>query len=201
MDQSPFSGLDGIIKGGPYDVILMDPPWNYTSDPKRWASAAKHYTLVPTHTLALLPIPSLLNTPGIVFCWTTSLFLRDALQLCDNWGLHYRGIQFVWVKTSKVTGEPIGARGIKPSIVKPLTEVVLAFSNRKSGRPLPLSNESIRQTVLAPVREHSRKPDAVHYRLELMYPTARKLEMFSREPKPEWVTWGNETTKFSEDQV
>ena len=35
---------------------------------------------------------------------------------------------------------------------------------------MPVADESIRQVVLAPKSEHSRKPDEVQERIELLYP-------------------------------
>ena len=88
------------------------------------------------------------------------------------------------------------AAGIRPTIVKPLTELVLGFSTEKTGRPLPLASESVVQTVFAPRREHSRKPDEVAKRIEELYPEATKLEMFSRESREGWAAFGNEKGKF-----
>ena len=88
------------------------------------------------------------------------------------------------------------AAGIRPSIVKPLTELVLGFSTERTGRPLPLASESVVQTVFAPRREHSRKPAEVAKRIEMLYPNASKLEMFARETREGWESWGNEKEKF-----
>ena len=48
--------------------------------------------------------------------------------------------------------------------------------------------------MLAPKTEHSAKPDAVQERIEAMYPTARKLELFARRRRPGWDVWGDEVT-------
>ena len=90
----------------------------------------------------------------------------------------------------------MGAAGVRPSIVKPITELVLGFSNKRTGRPLPLASESVVQTVFAPRREHSRKPDEVAHRIEELYPNATKLEMFARETREGWAAFGNEVGKF-----
>ena len=52
------------------------------------------------------------------------------------------------------------------------------------------------QTVFAPKREHSRKPDEVAERIEALYPNASKLEMFARTTRPGWDAFGNEVGKF-----
>lgn len=179
-----------------YDVIYADPPWNYPQQrPGGMNNAADHYDVMSLAEIAMLPEWGLLNKPGVVFMWTTGPMLEESLRLGEHLGLHYRGIEFVWVKTKK-DGSPMGAAGVRPSIVKPLTELVLGFSNKRTGRPLPLASESVVQTVFAPKREHSRKPDEVAERIESLYPNASKLEMFARTTRPGWDVFGNEVGKF-----
>ena len=179
-----------------YDVIYADPPWKYPQQrPGGMNNAADHYDVMSLEDIAALPEWGLLNKPGVVFMWTTSPLLEESMELGKMLGLHYRGIQFVWVKTRK-DGKPMGAAGVRPSIVKPLTELVLGFSNKRTGRPLPLASEPVVQTVFAPRREHSRKPDEVAERIEELYPNAAKLEMFARETREGWAAFGNEVDKF-----
>jgi N6-adenosine-specific RNA methylase IME4 len=47
------------------------------------------------------------------------------------------------------------------------------------------------QPVLAPVGEHSEKPEEVRRRIERLFP-GPYLELFARKPVPGWTTWGNE---------
>lgn len=172
-----------------YDVVLADPPWSYEGQQDKWGAAAKFYNTMPSNHIYKLPIP--VKKPGLVFLWATGPKLHYGIEAFKEWGLHYRGVAFVWVKT-KQDGTPIAAQGVRPSTVKPLTEFVLVGSNVKEGRPLPLADESICQTVFAPKREHSRKPDEVQERIERMYPTATRLEMFARRRREGWDAWGDE---------
>ena len=172
-----------------YDVILADPPWSYTGQQDKWGAAAKFYPTMSRTEIGAIELP--LTTPGILFLWATGPKLDDAMDVIQRWDLIYRGVAFVWVKTKK-DGTPIGAQGVRPSIVKPLTEFVLAASTEEEGRPLPLADESICQTVFAPKQEHSRKPEEVQERIERMYPTATKLEMFARRRRTGWTAWGDE---------
>ena len=108
-----------------YDVIYADPPWKYRQQrPGGMNNAADHYDVMSLEDIAALPEWKLLNKPGVVFMWTTSPLLEESMELGKMLGLHYRGIEFVWVKTKK-DGSPMGAAGVRPSIVKPLTELVL----------------------------------------------------------------------------
>lgn len=177
----------------PYDVVLIDPPWSYTGSGTKMGAAAKHYPLMSDQALLDFRLPvDLLAPRGVMFMWATSPRLDFALRLIDAWDLTFRGVAFVWVKTKKDATTPIGAQGVRPSIVKPTTEYVLAASRVRTGRPLPLDDESVRQVVLAPRGAHSSKPPAVHERIEALYPGARRIEVFARTVRPGWDAWGNE---------
>lgn len=174
-----------------YDVILLDPPWSYTGQQDKWGAAAKFYTLMTPEEIIEIPVWEILNPSSVLFIWATGPKLHHAIQVIEAWDLYYRGVAFVWVKTTK-KGVPIGAQGVRPSIVKPLTEFVLAASKVKEGRPLSLSSEAVVQTVLAPKMEHSRKPEEVQDRIEMLYPDASRLEMFARRQREGWDVWGDE---------
>lgn len=174
-----------------YDIVLCDPPWSYYGQQDKMGAAAKFYTTMPDDELRNFPIKDFLNDTGVVFMWATSPRLDFAIDLMRQWGLHYRGVAFVWVKT-KSDGTPIGAQGVRPSFVKPTAEFVIVGSTNSKGRTFKLHDESIRNVILAPKTEHSRKPDAVHEAIDLMYPELSKIELFARRPYKDWAVWGNE---------
>jgi N6-adenosine-specific RNA methylase IME4 len=185
---------------GQYDVVLADPPWSYTGQQAKWGAAAKFYGTMPDDWIHDLDIGGLLSPRGVLFLWATCPRLDAAMECIGKWGLTFRGVAFCWVKTKKTDPlVPIGAQGVRPSIVKPTTELVLAASRVRSGRPMPLADEGVRQVVLAPKQEHSTKPAEVHERIEALYPTARKIELFARRPRPGWDAWGNEAQGRPED--
>lgn len=176
-----------------YDVVLMDPPWWYGDNQVgKMGSAENHYPTMRDEELMALDVAGLLHKRSVVFIWATSPRLDFAIDLLRHWGLTYRGVAFTWVKTKKDGVTPIGAQGVRPSIVKPTTEFVLAASMTPKGRPMQIADEGVPHTVLAPRTEHSRKPDDVHRRIERLYPDATKLEMFARRDMPGWDVWGNE---------
>lgn len=174
-----------------YPVVLADPPWSYTGQQDKWGAAAKFYNLMDDEDIYQLPVGPLLANPGVLFLWATGPKLHIAIEAIKAWGLHYRGIAFVWVKTTKA-GVPIAAQGVRPSIVKPLTEFVLAASHKAEGRPLPLADESVIQTIFSPKGEHSAKPIEVHERIERLYPDLTKIELFARQRYGGWDAWGDE---------
>lgn len=58
------------------------------------------------------------------------------------------------------------------------------------GSPLRLATD-VHQCVLAPVGEHSAKPEEVRRRIERLL-GGPFLELYARAPVPGWTTWGNE---------
>ena len=175
-----------------YDLIIADPPWSYYGDPSKDQAAGKHYDLMTTEEIAAIELP--LARDGVLFLWATCPRLDQAIALIDKWGLHFRGVAFVWIKTRK-DGQIIGAQGVRPTTVKRITELVLVASHKKKGRPMPLKSESIRQVVLAPRPGgiHSAKPEAVQDRIEELYgDDCTRLEMFARRKRTGWDDWGNE---------
>jgi len=188
--------MTSLPTGLEYDVILADPPWSYHGQQAKWGAAAKFYPTMSDDELMSMPVRCIARDSTVLFCWATGPRLDFAIRLVEYWGFRYRGIAFVWVKTTKA-GVPIGARGVRPSIVKPTTEFVIAASMTSKGRPMPLADESVAQVVLAPATEHSRKPDEVNARIERLYPQASRIELFARRDRDGWDTWGNETRKFA----
>jgi N6-adenosine-specific RNA methylase IME4 len=56
--------------------------------------------------------------------------------------------------------------------------------------------KNVREIIMSPVREHSRKPDEACARVQ-RYCAGPYLELFARQERPGWTVWGNETAKFS----
>jgi len=180
-----------MLPGEKYDVVLADPPWSYYGAKDKWGAAAKFYDTMSDDEILALDVKSLLKPSSVVFLWATGPRLDLAIRTLASWGCYYRGVAFVWVKATKA-GVPFGARGVRPSIVKPTTEFVLAGSMKKSGRPLPIADESVAQVVLAPLGAHSAKPGEIQARIERLYPDASRIELFARRRRDGWAAWGNE---------
>jgi N6-adenosine-specific RNA methylase IME4 len=64
------------------------------------------------------------------------------------------------------------------------------------GKPKRIARE-VRELIIAPSREHTRKPHEVAAGIERLVP-GPYLELFARETRPGWTSWGNEVTKFDE---
>lgn len=122
-----------------------------------------------------------------LFLWATTPHLPQAFEVMQAWGFAYSTVGFVWVKKTKHGKLHVGMG----YTTRQNAELVLIG---RRGKPQRLSR-SVRQIVVARRREHSRKPDQVHARIE-DFCAGPRLEMFAREKRPGWRAWGNETDKF-----
>ncbi len=184
-----------------YKVILADPPWLYYGDPLKDQAAGKHYSLMSQSELKRIPVRSIAEQRAALFLWATRPRLPEAIDLMGAWGFHYRGVAYVWVKTT-TSGKIISGQGVRPTFVKPTTEFLLVGSTCKVGRPLPILTESQGQVVLAarPNNKHSSKPAEFRHRIEQLVGDVPRIELFAREAASGWDSWGLEAPATVEQE-
>lgn len=177
-----------------YDILLVDPPWYYHSDNTGTNIASRHYSLMADDDLKKLPVKSILNKNAFVFVWATCPKLNTAIDLIKAWGLHYRGVGHIWVKTRQ-DGKIIYGQGVPPTYSKPTTELLLVATTKKTGRPVKLLSAAVPQVVLAPREGHSTKPEQFRKEIEKAFgPGLNMLEMFARTTVPGWDAIGDGIT-------
>ena len=182
-----------IELAGRYKLVYLDPCWDYYGDPDKPQAAGKHYNTLPLDELMKLPVRQLLKGHGVVFMWVTGPKFAEGIDLLRTWGLHYRGVAYVWIKTAK-DGHVIEGQGVRPSFVKQLDEYVIIGSTQPRGRTLPILTESQGQNIFAPRPgdEHSAKPEEARWRIEELYGNIPRIELFARCRYPGWDAWGLE---------
>jgi len=67
----------------------------------------------------------------------------------------------------------------------------------RRGKPQRKS-KGVRELIVAPVREHSRKPDEVYQRIEALC-AGPYVELFARQQWPGWICVGDEIGKFQRE--
>lgn len=196
MTQIPLVPSVVITSPKKYDLIYIDCPWSYTNFGT--ASASGHYALMSQQDICGLDLRSILNPKGgMVLVWATGPRLNFAIEAIKSWGLHYRGVAFVWVKTRKADNGIISGQGVPPTFTKPTTEFLLCASTKKSGRPLGLKVFNAPQVILAPREGHSVKPEVFRTTIDsILGNSISKLEIFARKlpVSPLWEAIGNEIT-------
>lgn len=192
-----------------FGTILADPPWRYRTWDNRKsiqsghkvsygdASASIHYETMGIDEICSLPITGLLAKDCTLFLWATWPNLIEALNVISAWGFEYKTCAFCWTKADAMQVE-LFQDDIKGSLgmgywTRANTEPCLLATR---GKPKRL-HADVRQGIIEPRREHSRKPDCVHERIERLV-SGPYLELFSRRRRSGWTAWGNEVDKFME---
>jgi N6-adenosine-specific RNA methylase IME4 len=172
--------------GERYGSILADPNWNYEtwSAKGRDRSPDQHYDTDPLATIKALPVRALAADDSCLYLWCMDWLLPGALEVIDAWGFTFIKVGFVWVKQNR-SGEGLFMGMGKWS--REGTELCL-FATK--GKPSRL-NADVRQVIMAPIREHSRKPDETHERIERLT-AGPYLELFARRLRPGWTCYGDE---------
>jgi N6-adenosine-specific RNA methylase IME4 len=183
---------------GKFGAIYADPPWAYRAwsgdaIPSRVADA--HYNTMPIEDICALPVAGLAADDCVLFVWVTWPTLKDAFKLIEAWGFTYKTCGFDWMKADNTQPnffqEEVPAQVGMGYWTRANTEPCLLATR---GKPKRL-NADVRQGIIAPRREHSRKPDGIHERIERLV-AGPYLELLARQQRPGWTVWGNETDKF-----
>lgn len=182
------------LQRGHYGAILCDPPWSFEAYRNKRAiaqrSAQPHYQVESVDELSRLPVLDLAAPQCALFMWAVDSHLDQAINLMERWGFSYKTIAFVWVKTT-AGGQPRMGMGLW---TRKMSEICILGTR---GKP-PRADKGVRQVIMAPRREHSRKPDEARDRIQRLV-TGPYVELFARESAPGWDSWGLEAGKF--DQV
>jgi N6-adenosine-specific RNA methylase IME4 len=191
-----------------FGAILADPPWRFRTWNKAEAvqrrgaashgtnvCAATHYQTMAIEDIAALPVADLAAEDCALFLWVCWPTLEDAWSLIKEWGFSYKTCAFDWTKAH--AGQIEMFRDDADALMgmgywtRSNTEPCLLATR---GKPKRL-NADVRQGIIEPRREHSRKPDCVHERIERLV-DGPYLELFARQQRPGWIVWGNQTDKF-----
>jgi N6-adenosine-specific RNA methylase IME4 len=191
----------GDLKRNHYKCVLVDPPTKFIAGTK---GRPQHYPRMRDDEIAALPIADLLAEHAYVFLWVTTPKLykngnsKRVLrpdEIAKAWGLRYSGNFLAWIKLNKsVAGDTFSEKDIFMgggySSRKNL-ELCLLF---RKGEPKRLARD-VREVIISPRREHSRKPDEQYERIE-RFCEGPRLELFARASRPGWAAWGNEKHLF-----
>lgn len=166
-----------------YDILYADPPWDYRgqtqhSSRESTGGATSHYEVLSLGALKKLELPAAADC--LLFMWTTSPHLDQAIELGKAWGFAWSTVAFVWDKVR-----------VNPGYYT-MSQCELCLLFKRGSIPIPRGARNIRQLVVEERGRHSRKPDEVARRIVEMFPFHSRLELFARETKQGWDSWGLE---------
>lgn len=178
-----------------YPAILCDPPWAFStySAKGKGRSPEAWYDCMPLSVIKAMPIATMAQPDCLLFLWTTDPHLEHGLDVIRAWGFTYKTVAFTWVKTRRACA---GATRLDPDHDFPMGTGYWTRANPEMcllasrGKPKALRHD-VRQLIVAPRREHSRKPDEIYLHIEALC-SGPYLELFARESvadRPLWTRW------------
>lgn len=160
---------------GPFQVIVADPPWQYEP------SSSLPYPTMALEDIKSLPVSSIVADDATLWLWTTTAHLRVAFEVVEAWGFEYKTL-LTWVKDRMGTGEWLRGQ----------SEHCLLAAR---GKPIFIHGQHT-TVIRAARREHSRKPEEFYRLVESSCPGS-KLDLFAREERVGWRTFGNQVRMFN----
>lgn len=183
-----------------FRVLLSDPPWAFSSNSKAkpGRNAMRHYDTMTVEEIAAMPVKELMAANAVLFLWITGPhFVAGAhFKVMKAWGFKPSGIGFTWIKLNKNAA----------SLFMLKSDLFMGggFTTRKNaefcligkrGKSVRVG-KSVHEVIISPRREHSRKPDETYERIE-EYSPGPYIELFARNRRPGWLSWGNQLDRFS----
>jgi len=203
LSLDPFKGYPRKHFG----AIVADPPWHFRArtalQMTNWTSrrdAEKHYDVLGWEDIAKMPVASLAAKHCHLFLWATGPCLQQAFAVMEAWGFRYSSMAFVWVKLKR-SHNPAQLR-VLPTAESDL-HVGLGLTTRHNAEFCLLGRSTqskrrakdVREVILSPVREHSRKPDEMYERVE-RYCDGPYLDLFAQQCLSNWAVWDNDADKW-----
>ncbi len=205
-----------------YQIIVCDFPWAFSdklqmSDIKRGSNA--NYSTLTIEQIKSLPIDKLADPEGAILAiWCPSSLIKEGLDIMDKYNFHFKQT-YIWVKIKKKKNLFIDFNKwikkqtlfdykiIIENIIKTDINNILSFGLGRLFRQThevcliginnnkiykQLNNKSQRSVSFDENLKHSTKPEHLQNSLEIMFPGAKKIELFARRIKPGWTCLGNE---------
>ena len=201
---------------GPFRLIAADPPWQFatfsskgrdrcpdgplTRNQSRQNSPARHYDTMPLQDIKDMPVSDVAADDCLLLMWAVDPMIPQALDVGRCWGFEFKTVGFYWAKERRTTSKRGAAFDDENKRRFPMGTGYWTRANPEScllftrGSPKRLATD-VRKLIVAPRREHSRKPDEFYSEAARLVAGPR-LELFAREPREGWTVWGNETAKF-----
>jgi N6-adenosine-specific RNA methylase IME4 len=189
-----------------YPVIAADVPWDFVVWSKKNAGQpgdrAPKYNTMSLAQIAALPVARYAAQDSRLLFWVTGPFLSKGahIPIMRGWGFEPSAIFNVWLKPTQgawdqgalfVDHEKLWKMGMGHTSRQNCEYVV---EGRRGSPPKRLAMD-IRQEIVEPIREHSRKPEKFYQNAE-RYAAGPYLELFGRQQRKGWTVRGDEANKF-----
>ncbi len=169
-----------------FTTIYADPPWPEVGGGRIVRGAQAHYELMKVSEIMAMgaEVKRVATDNAHLYLWTTNTYLPDALRIMESWGFQYK-TKITWIKDRFGLGQYF--RGMTEDClfgVRGFVPYKTVEGKRAQGRTY----------IEAKRTEHSVKPQEMYDVVELVS-TGPFLELFARNGREGWTSWGSEATQ------
>jgi N6-adenosine-specific RNA methylase IME4 len=182
-----------------FDVVVIDPPWPWAaySDKGLEKSPEAQYVTMTLDDIAAMRVGDLLAPSGVLVMWATWPLIERQSQIMRGWGVPVV-TGGVWAKRT-VNGKLRWGTGyVLRSVCEPFLVGRLEGAAIAKGKVPNLVETLFDAALDGHAREHSRKPEEFYQLVETLVPNGRRADIFSRQRRAGWDSFGNEADKFHE---
>jgi N6-adenosine-specific RNA methylase IME4/ParB-like chromosome segregation protein Spo0J len=159
-------------------LVLADPPWRYDFAQSDSRQIENQYPSASVDEIICHKPDT--EQDCVLFLWATVAKLPEAFEIIEGWGFEYK-THAVWDKQK--IGMGYWFRG---------QHELLIVATKGKVSPPPESQRV--SSLFSEARgKHSAKPECVYSWIEAAFPNFVKLEMYCRNPRPNWLVMGNES--------
>jgi len=186
-------------------LIIADPPWRYNDQGTRLSpqyegkqrKSGKHYDTMSLEEICALGewIKSITAQDAILLLWSTHPIKEThPWPVMKAWGFRY-STAIPWVKARWDAKKKRLVYQIGGGKTTRSCSEELLVCTRGKGASL-VRDRGIPGAIIAPRTKHSAKPDEQYDIAERMVPCGPMLELFARQIKHKWSTWGDEISDW-----
>lgn len=173
--------------GRKYPIIYADPATKYVSGFGD-RSIENHYPTMTTEELCALPVRDIAADDAMLQIWSTVPQLANTMKIIEAWGFKYVSC-LCWDKVLQGTGHWAFNQH----------EVLLIAT--RGNFPAPVPGQQPRSLHREERTDHSVKPAWFAEQIERIWPMLPKIELFTRNARPGWDVWGNQSESQAKSDV
>jgi N6-adenosine-specific RNA methylase IME4 len=203
-ESSPIFVPLPAIAGG-WRCVAADPQVGFKtwSEKGQGRSPSRHYDTLTPEAIATLALQTVVADGCSLMLWWPDPHMPTMVEVMRSWGFEFSGKAFTWVKTLPSLAR--GPRLISTDTIQSVLAIGGGLTTRKNsescwlgrrGKPSILS-KGVREVILSPRRQHSRKPAEFFRRVEALC-SGPRLELFARESRPGWTSWGDQMAELDQ---
>lgn len=173
-----------------YQLIYADPPWHFKvrSHKGEGRSALNHYSVMSVEDIARLPVANIAEEHAVCLLWVIDPMIEQGYRVMREWGFTPKTVGFYWVK------ENMKSKGYFTGLgyyTRANPEQCILGTR---GKGLTRMDKGVRRLIVAPRGRHSEKPKEAYTRIERLFGDVTRVELFARNLRPGWDSWGDEIT-------